>query len=116
MVIETGANDGLRGQDPAAIKANIQTIIDSVRAKSPGTRLVLAGMQALPNLGAGYGSGFVAIYPELARTNNLPFIPFILEGVGGVDSLNKADGIHRTPAGQRILADNVWRVLEPLLR
>jgi acyl-CoA thioesterase-1 len=116
MVIETGANDGLRGQDPAAIKANIQAIIDSVRAKSPGTRLVLAGMQALPNLGAGYGSGFVAIYPELARTNNLPFIPFILEGVGGVDSLNQADGIHPTPAGQRILADNVWRVLEPLLR
>jgi acyl-CoA thioesterase-1 len=116
MVIETGANDGLRGQDPAAIKANIQAIIDSVRAKSPGTRLVLAGMQALPNLGAGYGRGFVAIYPELARTNHLPFIPFILEGVGGVDSLNQADGIHPTPAGQRILADNVWRVLEPLLR
>lgn len=116
MVIETGANDGLRGQDPAAIKANIQAIIDSVRNQSPATRLVLAGMQALPNLGAGYGRNFVAIYPELARTNRLPFIPFILDGVGGIDSLNQADGIHPTPAGQRIVANNVWRVLEPLLR
>ena len=116
LVIETGANDGLRGQDPVAIKANIQSIIDSVRAKSPETIVVLAGMQALPNLGRGYVRDFVAIYPELARTNRLPFIPFILEGVGGIDSLNQSDGIHPTPAGQRILADNVWRVIQPLLR
>ena len=116
LVIETGANDGLRGQDPGSIKANIQSIIDSIHAKSPETVAVLAGMQALPNLGSSYVRDFVAIYPELARTNALPFIPFILEGVGGIDSLNQSDGIHPTPAGQRVLADNVWRVLGPLLR
>ena len=115
LVIETGANDGLRGQDPLAIKANIQGIIDSVRARSPGTRIVIAGMRTLPNMGGRYLQEFVKIYPELARENGLPLIPFILEGVGGVDSLNQADGIHPTPAGQRIVAENVWPVLEPLL-
>ena len=115
LIIETGANDGLRGQDPASIKANIQAIIDRVRAKSPETRIVLAGMSTLPNMGGRYLQEFVRIYPELARANNLPLVPFILEGVGGVDSLNQPDGIHPTPAGQRIVADNVWRVLEPLV-
>jgi acyl-CoA thioesterase I len=115
LVIETGANDGLRGQDPASTKANIQAIIDSVRARSPGTRMVIAGMRTLPNMGRRYLQEFVRIYPELALANGLPLIPFILEGVGGVDSLNQADGIHPTPAGQRIVADNVWRVLEPLV-
>lgn len=115
LVIETGANDGLRGQDPGAIKANIQAIVDSVRTRSPGTRIVLTGMQALPNMGSSYVRRFVAIYPELARENDLPFVPFVLEGVGGVDSLNQADGIHPTPQGQRVVADNVWAVLRPLL-
>ncbi|MEP7327067.1 MAG: arylesterase [Gemmatimonadota bacterium] len=115
LVIETGANDGLRGQEPAATKANIQGIIDRVHAVSPKTRMVLAGMRTLPNMGGRYLAEFVRIYPDLARANNLPFIPFILEGVGGVDSLNQADGIHPTPAGQRIVADNVWRVLGPLV-
>ena len=115
LVIETGANDGLRGVDPEAVRSNIQAIVDSVRARSSETRIVLAGMQALPNMGANYVRRFVAIYPELARSNGLPFIPFILEGVGGVDSLNQADGIHPTVQGQRFVASNVWRVLEPLL-
>lgn len=115
LVIETGANDGLRGQPPAAVKANIQAIIDSTRARSPGTRIILAGMQALPNLGRDYVREFVAIYPELARRNDVALIPFILEGVAGIDRLNQADGIHPTPQGQRIVADNVWRVLKPML-
>lgn len=115
LVIETGANDGLRGQDPEAVKGNIQAIIDSTRSRSPATRIVLAGMQALPNLGSRYVQRFVAIYPELARENDVPLVPFILEGVAGVDSLNQPDGIHPTVAGQRMVAENVWRVLEPVL-
>ena len=115
LVIETGANDGLRGQDPASTRANIQGIIDSVRARSAETRIVIAGMQTLPNMGRSYLQDFVRIYPDLARSNDLPLIPFILEGVGGVDSLNQADGIHPTSAGQRIVADNVWRVLGPIV-
>lgn len=116
LIIETGANDGLRGQNPSAVRANIQALIDSTRKLSPATRIILAGMQALPNLGSDYVKQFVAIYPELARRNNISLIPFILEGVAGVDRLNQADGIHPTPEGQRIVANNVWRVLEPVLR
>ena len=116
LVIETGANDGLRGQTPDSIQANIQTMIDQVRARSPSTRIVLAGMEALPNLGADYVRRFRAIFPALAKTNRLPLIPFLLVGVAGVDSLNQQDGIHPNPAGSRIVATTVWRGLEPLLR
>ena len=115
LVIETGANDGLRGQSPAAVRSNIQAIIDRTRNRSPETRIILAGMQALPNMGSRYVREFVGIYPELAERNNIRLVPFILEGVGGVDSLNQADGIHPTPAGQEIVAANVWRVLLPVI-
>jgi acyl-CoA thioesterase I len=115
LVIETGANDGLRGQDPDSVRANIQAVIDSTRRLDPPPRVVLAGMEALPNLGADYSRRFRAIFPELARENHLALVPFLLAGVAGVDSLNQADGIHPTPAGQRIVAWNVWRVLEPVL-
>lgn len=111
LVIETGANDGLRGQSPDSARANIQAMIDRVRAASPSTRVILAGMEAMPNLGAEYVTRFRAIFPALARENHLPLIPFLLQGVAGVDSLNQQDGIHPTPAGARIVADNVWRVL-----
>ncbi len=116
LVIETGANDGLRGQPPQAVEGNIQAIIDSTRAQSPETKIILAGMQALPNLGSDYVRRFVTIYPELAERNGVPLVPFILEGVAGVDSLNQADGIHPTMAGQRIVAENVWRVLTGVLQ
>jgi acyl-CoA thioesterase-1 len=115
LVIETGANDGLRGQPPEAVRDNIQAIIDRTRERSPKTEIILAGMQALPNMGSRYVRSFVAIYPALAEANGLRLIPFILEGVGGVDSLNQADGIHPTPAGQEVVAQNVWPVLEPVL-
>jgi acyl-CoA thioesterase-1 len=116
LVIETGANDGLRGQPAEAVRDNIQAIIDRTRERSPGTEIILAGMQALPNLGAQYVRRFVAIYPELAEKNQIRLVPFILGGVGGVDSLNQADGIHPTPRGQEIVAENMWQVLEPVLR
>lgn len=115
LVIETGANDGLRGQDPDSIRANIQGIIDRVRVTTPETRIVLAGMEAMPNLGSDYVRRFRRIYPDLARANGLTLIPFLLDGVAGVDSLNQQDGIHPNSAGARRAADNVWRVLRPLL-
>lgn len=115
LVIETGANDGLRGQAPDSIRANIQTMIDRVRAIAPATRIMLAGMEAMPNLGADYARRFRQIYPDLARSNQLPLIPFLLAGVAGVDSLNQQDGIHPNTAGARIAAANVWRVLGPML-
>ena len=116
LVIETGANDGLRGQDLDSLKQNIQDIIDSTRRESPRTRMVLAGMEALPNMGPAYADRFRAIYPSLARANRIPLIPFLLAGVGGVDSLNQQDGIHPNVVGARMVADNVWRVLRESLR
>jgi len=115
LVIETGANDMLRGQEPDSIRANIQAMIDRTRAQSPATTVVLAAMEAMPNLGADYARRFRAIYPSLARANGLPLIPFILDGVAGIDTLNQDDGIHPNPAGARIVARNVWRGIEPLL-
>jgi acyl-CoA thioesterase-1 len=116
VVVETGANDGLRGQDPDSVRANIQQILDRVRRLEPEPRLLLVGMEAMPNLGAEYVRRFRAIYPALAATNEVPLVPFLLDGVAGVDSLNQPDGIHPTAAGHRRAADLVWRYLEPMLR
>jgi acyl-CoA thioesterase-1 len=115
LVIETGANDGLRALSPDSLEANLQTIIDRARKASPPPTIVLIGMEALPNFGAAYGRRFRGIYPEIAERNHLPLVPFLLAGVAGADSLNQADGLHPTAAGQRILAENVWKVLEPVL-
>jgi acyl-CoA thioesterase-1 len=115
LVIETGANDGLRGQDPSATRAEIQAMIDRARQESPAPRIVLVGMQAPPNLGREYTQAFRAIYPELARANDVELVPFLLEGVAGQARLNQADGIHPTAEGQRRLAENVWPHLRPLL-
>jgi acyl-CoA thioesterase-1 len=111
LVIETGANDGLRGLDPDSLEANIQAIIDRARAQRPPPRIVLVGMQALPNYGLRYVRRFNAVYPELAKRNDLPLVPFLLQGVAGVDSLNQADMMHPTAAGQRKLAETVWPVV-----
>jgi acyl-CoA thioesterase I len=116
LVIETGANDGLRAQDPDSTRANIQAIIDRARALAPPPRIVLVGMEALPNYGPLYARRFRAIYPDLAKRNHLPLVPFLLAGVAGVDSLNQADGMHPTAAGQCIVAQTVWQTLGPVLR
>jgi len=116
LVVETGANDALRGQDPAAIKENIRAILHEARAHAPAPRLVLVGMEAPRNLGPDYVRRFHALYPELARETGSVLVPFLLEGVGGVESLNQADGIHPTAAGHQRMAETVWRVLEPVLR
>jgi acyl-CoA thioesterase-1 len=115
VVIETGANDGLRGLSVEGLRANIQGIIDTVRAAHPDARIVLAGMEAPPNLGARYTSEFRETFPELAHANRTALIPFLLEGVAGVDSLNQADGIHPNRKGAEVVANNVWRVLGPVL-
>jgi len=116
LVIELGANDGLRGLDLKAMKTNLQAIIDKAKTKNPTVKIVLAGMQVPPNLGAEYASGFQRVFNELAHDNNAVLIPFLLEGVGGQRELNQADLIHPNPAGHRIIADLVWRTLEPILR
>ena len=115
LAIETGANDGLRGQDPAQLKANLQAVIDRARRQDPPPALLILGMEAPPNLGPAYTEGFRAVYREVARENQARLVPFLLQGVAGVDSLNQADGIHPTPKGQAIMAETVWRVLEPML-
>jgi acyl-CoA thioesterase-1 len=116
LVVETGANDGLRGQDPDSVRGRIQAIFDRARRNTPPPRLVVVGMEALTNLGQSYTTRFRAIYPAVARANDAALVPFLLAGVAGVDSLNQDDGIHPTAAGHRILAANVWPVLEALTR
>jgi acyl-CoA thioesterase-1 len=116
LVIELGGNDGLRGLPVKSLKANLQAIIDKVKAKNPALKIVIAGMQIPPNLGANYAANFQRVYAELARENNAVLIPFLLEGVGGQRALNQQDLIHPTAAGHRIIADLVWRTLEPILR
>ncbi|MBI3798016.1 MAG: arylesterase [Deltaproteobacteria bacterium] len=115
FVLELGANDGLRGLPLDGAKQNLQAIIDRTRNKYPSVKVVLVGMQVPTNLGRDYTSRFRAIFPELATANKAALIPFLLEGVASIPELNLPDGIHPTPAGQKIVAENVWKVLEPVL-
>jgi acyl-CoA thioesterase-1 len=116
LIVETGANDGLRGLPPDSLRANIQAILDRARELRPPPRLVLIGMRIPPNYGQSYSRQFEAVFPELARANDAELVPFLLEGVGGVAALNQPDGVHPTAQGQRRMAETVWRVLEPVLR
>lgn len=111
FVLELGGNDGLRGIPLAETKKNLQAIIDKVRTKYPGAKLLLAGMQLPPNMGRQYTTEFMNIYPELAAKNQIALIPFLLQGVGGEAKLNQQDGIHPTAEGHKIVAENVWKVL-----
>lgn len=115
FILELGGNDGLRGLDPDHTRDNLQSILDRVRERYPDARLVLTGMEAPPNMGRDYTDRFRTIYRELADRNELHFLPFILEGVAGEPELNQADGIHPTEEGHRIVAENLWELLEPLL-
>jgi acyl-CoA thioesterase I len=115
LVLETGANDGLRGIPPATLRANIDTAIDRLRAKRPDARIVLVQMEALPNLGPKYAADFHAVYPAVAKEKRVPLLPFLLANVAGKRELNQADGVHPNYLGEPIVADNVWRGLRPLL-
>lgn len=111
-VIETGANDGLRGLGIEAMRANIQAIIDTIRAAAPGAKIFLVAMEAPPNLGPTYTAEFRSVYAELAVENDVELIPFLLNGVVADPAYNQADGIHPNAAGARLVADNVWREIE----
>jgi acyl-CoA thioesterase I len=115
FVLELGGNDGLRGIPIAETSRNLQAIINRVREKYPDARIILAGMQVPPNMGRNYATAFRVVFQQLAARNNLELIPFLLENVGGVSSLNQGDGIHPNPAGHKIVAENVWRVLKGIL-
>ena len=115
FVLELGANDGLRGLPVSQTVKNLQAIIDRVKAKYPDAKMVLAGMQVPPNMGAKYAADFKNMFPDLAKKNQMALIPFLLDKVGGVPALNQADGIHPTAEGDKILAENVWVVLKDLL-
>lgn len=115
FVLELGANDGLRGIPVSETRKNLQSIIDKVKAKYPQAKLVLAGMMVPPNMGAKYANDFRDLFPQLAKANNMALVTFLLEGVGGIRDLNQQDGIHPTAEGQKIVANNVWQILQPLL-
>jgi acyl-CoA thioesterase I len=116
LVLELGANDGLRGVPTEVTKKSLQTIIDRTKEKYPEVKIVIAGMKVPPNLGGNYRRQFESIFPELAKRNRASLIPFILENVGGQRALNLPDGMHPTARGHEIVAANVWKVLEPVLR
>jgi acyl-CoA thioesterase I len=116
LVLELGANDSLRGLPITEARHNLQGIIDRTRQKYPQAKIVLAGMHAPPNLGREYTTSFYSMFSELATANNAALIPFLLEGVAGIPALNLPDGLHPTPAGHQIIAENVWKVLEPMLQ
>ncbi len=113
VVIETGANDALRALPVAEARANISRIIDAVKAAKPAARILLVQMEAPPNLGQPYARAFHDMYGELAREKGIILVPFLLRGVAGIPELNQADGVHPNLRGERILAENVWRALEP---
>lgn len=115
FILELGANDGLRGVPLKETRKNLQIIIDAVLEKNATTKIILAGMQLPPNMGQDYITEFKTIFPELAKINELYLIPFLLKDVGGIPTLNQADGIHPTVEGQKILAKNVWAILEPII-
>ncbi len=112
MVVGLGANDGLRGQPVAEIESNLREIIR--RSRAAGARVLLLGMRIPPNYGP-YADQLAAIYPKLAKELNVPLVPFLLDKVGGIRSLNQADGIHPTAKGQEIVAKNVLPYLEKVL-
>jgi acyl-CoA thioesterase I len=116
FILELGINDAFRGLSVDQIQYNLQQIIDKVKARNPNVRVVIAGIQ-LPNHAADdYVSAFGKMFADLAAKNEAVLVPYLLQGVAGDPSLNLPDGIHPNAAGQAILAENVWRVLEPVAR
>ena len=113
LIVALGANDGLRGQPPAALRANLTQIVE--RARGAGARVLLAGMRVPPNYGDEYARAFAAVYASVARATGVPLAPFLLDGVAGDPRLNQADGIHPTAEGQRVIAEHLWPHLRSLL-
>ncbi len=116
LVVALGGNDGLRGISPEQTEANLSGIIDKARAKNAGMKVIIAGMQMPDNMGAEFTAAFKNAFPKVAEAKDAVLVPFLLEGVGGVEALNQADRIHPTAAGQKKVADNIWKTLEPVLK
>jgi acyl-CoA thioesterase-1 len=116
IVVETGANDGLRGQPVPDTRATIGRILDRVKTERPNARVVLVQMEAPTNLGVQYTTAFHAMFPALAREHGVTLLPFLLDRVAGKAELNQPDGVHPNYVGERIVTENVWKGLEPVLR
>jgi acyl-CoA thioesterase-1 len=114
VIVALGANDGLRGLGVAAMRANLEQIVERLRAA--GAQVLLAGMRVPPNYGAAYGREFSAAFTAVARKTSVPLMPFLLDGVAGEAALNQADGIHPNARGQAVIAERVWPYLKPLLK
>jgi acyl-CoA thioesterase I len=114
LVVALGGNDGLRGLPATGLSQNLEKIIE--KAQGRGIKVILAGMEAPPNYGATYALSFHQVYPTLAERHHVPLVPFLLQGVAGDQALNQPDGIHPTAEGARIVANNVWAVLRPMLQ
>ena len=115
FVLELGANDGLRGISPDATYQNLNEIVNKVKKAYPDCKLVLTGMMVPPSMGDQYFKDFAAIFPILAKEQNMTLVPFLLDKVAGIQSLNQGDGVHPTKEGQQILAENVWTHLKTIL-
>ena len=116
VVLETGGNDALRALDPDSLEANITAAVVRIRALQPKARILLAVMEAPPNLGPRYTARFRKAYSNVAKRENLTLVPFLLDKVAGKAELNQADGVHPNDLGEPIVADNVWKVLQPVVR
>lgn len=116
FVLELGANDGLRGIPLTETEQNLKAIIEKVRKKNPDVKIILAGMQIPPNMGKDYTERFKNIFPKIAEEKQVLLIPFLLKDVAGIPDLNQQDGIHPTAEGDKIVAENVWEVLKPVLQ
>jgi len=114
VIVALGANDGLRGQSPKAMRANLDEIV--ARLSAAGARILLAGMRLPPNYGAEFTRQFAAVFPAVARHARIAFMPFLLDGVAADPRLNQPDGLHPTAAGYQVIADRLWPYLRPLLR
>lgn len=115
FVLELGANDGLRGLDPAQTRKNLNEMIEKVRKANPEVEIILAGMLVPPSMGRDYSKRFSEVFPAVAQEKDVKLIPFLLENVAGERALNQSDGIHPTAEGTRIVAENVWEVLEGVI-
>ena len=115
VVVETGGNDALRALDADSLEANLAGIVSRIRSAQPSAKILLAVMEAPPNLGSVYTARFRSAYAEVARRNGLTLVPFLLDGVAGERDLNQPDGVHPNVRGEGIVADNVWRVLRPVV-
>jgi len=113
LILELGGNDGLRGLPVAEMRKNLASIIE--RAQAQEVTVILAGMEAPPNFGSDYTGEFRQAFRDLAKQYKTPFIPFVLDGIGGLAEFNQSDGIHPNAKGEKVMTENVWKVLEPLL-